>query len=231
MTPARRPRAARRCGPSGWRGRPPGCRRSARVQPVRVGRRRGSGGTRQRHRLVGTRAAFAAPAPPAWRRPRRCVRRRAIAGLGVGASRAAAPKDPAARGRPVRSARLDAAGVLRPDPVQLEAVGHAHRHDGSLGFVQQTLFGRRQQGRIQVLNCCSGISVASCSQPRCHRSRLICGNLLLGAAENCVLRIRRTAVIHTFAAAVNPRRMGQRAVQVFDLIGVFCCNRGFPEFA
>ncbi len=46
----------------------------------------------------------------------------------------------------------------------------------------------------------------------------------MGAAENCVPRIRRTAVIHSFAAAVNPRRKGRSVVQVFDRIGVFAIH-------
>jgi hypothetical protein len=36
-------------------------------------------------------------------------------------------------------------------------------------------------------------------------------------------------VIHNFELAVNPFEMARLVVQVFDRIGVFCCNRGFPE--
>jgi hypothetical protein len=53
--------------------------------------------------------------------------------------------------------RLDAAGVLRPDPVELEAVGHAQAHHHAVGpVIGDTSAGG--SGRIQVLNCCSGSS-------------------------------------------------------------------------
>lgn len=38
-------------------------------------------------------------------------------------------------------------------------------------------------------------------------------------------------VIHRFAAWVNPCPALRFSVQVIDLQGGFCCNRGFPEFS
>ncbi|MBU6257651.1 MAG: hypothetical protein KGL18_00435 [Burkholderiales bacterium] len=51
-----------------------------------------------------------------------------------------------------------------------------------------------------------------------------------GAADSGWIFDRRTEVIHNFGLAVKPARMHRPVVQVFDPIGVFCCNRGFPEF-
>jgi large subunit ribosomal protein L34 len=36
-------------------------------------------------------------------------------------------------------------------------------------------------------------------------------------------------VIHNFKDHVNPRCVARLVVQVFDPIGVFCCNRGLPQ--
>jgi hypothetical protein len=111
-----------------------------RVQPVGVGAGRRVAG--QRHRLVGfgrhlqrLHGQRGAATP--------LLRRRAIAGLGVGASLRGSHRKIQPHGLAGQFAEhgFDAARVLRTDPVQLEAVGHAHRHDGSLGFVQQALFG------------------------------------------------------------------------------------------
>jgi hypothetical protein len=66
---------------------------------------------------------------------------------------------------------LDAGGVLGPDPVQLEAVGHAQADTAPASPSSMTSAGGR--GRIQVVYCCSGSSVASRSQPRCQRSMLM----------------------------------------------------------
>jgi hypothetical protein len=200
---------------------------SAGVQPVRAwppapAERGAAMASRGRWRWVGASAAPSSAAAGNGGGRGRC-RAQGIAGAGrrFGA-RGQRQFQPHRVAGQVGEHRLDAPGVLRTDPVELEAVGHAAPppRRACSRFVTGPCSGGGMgaSGRIQVLNCCSGSSAARRSQPRCHRSEAHCGHLLLGAAEKRgPSAYRRTAVIHTFERRRQAPPTRPNVVQVFDL--------------
>ena len=239
LRPARRRRAARRCAPSGWRGRAPACRSStpgsagcatAAAMPRCRGRRRPLAGARLDGRPLRRRSGGRLPD------------RRAVS---VGrATRCAVPLTAMARRTsPSRAARvtssrtglpasslstaLDAPGVLVADPVELEAVRHAQRdHCAAVGRCRSRR--PRGSGRIQVLNCCSGSSAARRSQPRCQRSELIVEKFF-GAPHCRPSAAARARVIHSCrprqSRGTTPVRAGH-SLTVRRLFGLIV---GFPK--
>ena len=235
ICPARRPRAARRCGPSGWRGRAPGCRRSARCSACGVTRRRRRGAGRSRSSTacalpLARRIAAGPVRPAACAAAVGMAPRQRRAGLPRRGCRAAPGVSSSRTGLPASSLStdFDQPGVLRADPVELEAVGHAHADHGRLAGVVLQHGGRQRAdpGVELVFGQLLGESLAA-TLPEIwgHCGKLVSwSGWIVGAAATA-----RTVVIHSFRPASIARPEQAAAVQVFDRKGVFCCNSGFPE--
>ena len=104
------------------------------------------------------------------------------------------------------STDFDAAGVLRADPVELEAVGHAQRHHGSAGVAVADVSGRqRTDPGVELLFGQFGGEAFTAALPEIDAH---CGQVLFKRRDCTVAAVGQSAVIHSSRPDVNAGATG-----------------------